>query len=77
MALSCGIKVSRPSPQKMDLTLQQNLFFCHFPDEWKAGLIRNLKFAFGVRLHPRNTAQINHHMDNFVGIIDFILLLFT
>lgn len=53
----------------------------HFSEEWKAGLTRNLKFAFGIRLHHRTIAKIpiNYHIDNFVGITEVILLcqLFT
>lgn len=47
----------------------------NFPDEWKAGLARNLKFAFQARLHHRNPAPINYNVANFVGItkVDFIM----
>jgi len=50
-------------------------FFFNFLDEWKAGLTRSVKFAFGVRLHHRNTAHIHYSVGNFVGIteVDFVM----
>lgn len=68
-----GIKLPRMFQDTLHIICIQlfiNFFFFNFP-----GLTRNLKFAFGVRLHRRNTAQINYNVDNFVDVteVDFIM----
>lgn len=60
---------------KICIQLLIKSFPFNFPDEWKAGLARNLKFAFEARRYHRNPAPINYNVANFVGIteVDFIM----